>query len=62
MIEINENGYYKLKDIEKLGFGSVATIRRWIKEGKIKAGKVGKNYIIKGEELKSLIEKSTEKK
>ncbi len=42
---------YSLKDAAILLGVHVNTIRRWIKEGKIKAVKMGKNWKIPSEEM-----------
>jgi excisionase family DNA binding protein len=47
--------FYKIPDLVAAGLARVHTIRRWIKSGNLKASRVGRDYIITGEELQRLL-------
>jgi excisionase family DNA binding protein len=52
---------YTTKQVAGLLQVSVITIRRYIKSGKLKASKIGKNYRIKESDIESLLEKTRTK-
>lgn len=55
--EVKENTFYKLKDLNKeLGY-TIFTLRHWIKNGQLKASKIGRDYIISSETLKNFLGK-----
>lgn len=47
---------YTLQEVSRLLKVSERTLYRWIKDGKLKAVKVGRHWRIKEEDLKALIE------
>jgi excisionase family DNA binding protein len=56
MFEVNMNAFYKLSELcTGLGY-SLASLRTWIKQGKLKASKVGRDYIVSGPDLKDFLE------
>lgn len=59
MFEVNENTFYTVQDLSKgLGY-TIASMRNWIKNGNLKASKVGRNYLISGSELRTFLQNGT---
>jgi len=57
-MEIKPKVFYSLKEVEEgLGVVSIFTLREWIKKGKLKASKMGRAYIVLGQDLLDAIEK-----
>jgi len=55
---MNEGTYYTSQELAKKFKVTYLTVFRWIKSGKLKAFKVGKQYRVKQEDLESFIEQS----
>jgi len=47
--------FYTVEDLAESGIGSIITIRRWIKAGRLKASLVGRGYMIEGEDLRDFL-------
>lgn len=62
MPEINPNEVYTTKEAEKLLKVSNSTMKRLLKDGLLRANKVGKQYRILGHELLRLVSPSVDKK
>ncbi|MCX6799977.1 MAG: helix-turn-helix domain-containing protein [Candidatus Falkowbacteria bacterium] len=60
--EIKSNGVYTTGEVEKLLKISNSTVKRLLKNGILKANKVGKQYRILGLEIIKLISPEAEKK
>jgi len=59
MLEVNDNTFYTLPEInEGLGI-TIFTLRNWIKQGRLKAKKTGVRYFIQGKDLKALLQNDT---
>jgi len=59
MFEVNENTFYTVNDLSKgLGF-TINAMRGWIRNGRLKASKVGRNYVVSGKELKVFLTNGT---
>ena len=60
LIQVNrmENKFYTSHDIAKILKVAYMTVYRWIRAGKLKAYKIQKQYRIKENDLKNLIEKN----
>ena len=59
MLEVNEDTFYTLPEInEGLGI-TIFTLRNWIKTGRLKAKKTGVRYFIQGKNLKDLLRTGT---
>jgi len=59
MLEVNENTFYTLPEINQ-GLGiTIFTLRNWIKTGRLKAKKTGVRYFIQGKDLKILLRNGT---
>ncbi len=55
-LRIEPNTTYSLKEIEEgMGVVKVLTLRRWIAEGKLKAAKMGRSWVVLGDDLLSCI-------
>lgn len=54
---INKKDYFTVKEWADLSGVSRVTVFNWIKSGKIKAEKIGRNYIIYQKDLSSLTAK-----
>jgi excisionase family DNA binding protein len=52
MFEVNSNAFYTLMDLENGLNISIVSLREWIKQGKLKASKVGRKYIVSGQDLR----------
>jgi len=61
-VEINENEVYTSSDIQKLLKISQSTTMRLLKNGLIRAAKVGKQYRIMGKELLRIVSPQLEDK
>ena len=59
MLEVNEDTFYTLPEINH-GLGiTIFTLRNWIKNGRLKAKKTGVRYFIQGKDLKDLLRTGT---
>ena len=47
--------FYTLEDLAEAKIAGIHTIRRWIKDGKLKASLVGRQYIITGEDIRDFL-------
>ncbi len=61
-MEINENEIYTASDVQKILKLSESTTMRFLKQGLIKAAKVGKQYRVMGKELFRLVSPKLEDK
>lgn len=50
--------YYTIDEVAEMLKVVYMTVYRWIKQGKLKAFRVGKKYMIKQSDIEALIEKS----
>ncbi|WKZ30399.1 MAG: helix-turn-helix domain-containing protein [Candidatus Dojkabacteria bacterium] len=55
---MEEEKYYTIEEVAEMLKVVYMTIYRWIKQGKLKAFRVGKKYMIKKSDIEALIEKS----
>lgn len=55
---MNEETYYTTQEVAKRFKVTYLTVFRWIKSGKLKAFKVGKQYRVKQEDLETFLEHS----
>lgn len=53
---VKEQDYYTLKQIAEMWGMNLQTIRIYVKNGELKASKVGKQYIVSKEHLKEFVE------
>ncbi len=53
--------YYTSEHISKHFEVAPETVRRWIRQGKLKAKKIGKHYIVRHDDFKKFMEKGTTK-
>lgn len=60
--EIKPNGVYTTEEVEKLLKVSNSTVKRLLKNGILKANKVGKQYRVLGLEILKLISPKVEEK
>jgi len=60
MFEVNDSTFYTVKDLEKGLDITIPTLRKWIRGRRLKASKVGRNYMISGRELKAFLNIGTE--
>jgi excisionase family DNA binding protein len=51
MFEINENAFYTLPELKDYLKIAIPSIRAWIRKGKLRASKIGRNYIVSGRDL-----------
>ena len=59
MLEVNEDTFYTLQEINH-GLGiTTFTLRNWIKKGRLKAKKTGLRYFVQGKDLKDLLRTGT---
>jgi len=59
MLDVKDDTFYSLPEInEGLGI-TIFTLRNWIKKGRLKAKKVGVRYFIQGKDLKDLLRSGT---
>jgi len=62
MLEVTENTFYTLQEINH-GLGiTIFTLRNWIKKGRLKAKKTGLRYFVQGKDLKDLLGNGTRDK
>jgi len=55
-LHIDPNTAYTLKEIEEgLGIVKVLTLRRWIADGKLRAVKMGRAWVVMGDDLLNAI-------
>jgi len=59
MFEVKENAFYTVRDLNEGLKVNIYTLRNWIKSGQLKASKVGRNYMINGDNLKEFLNKGT---
>ena len=52
MFEVNDNAFYTLEDLNTRLKISIFSLRNWIKQGKLKASKVGRCYMVSGSDLR----------
>ena len=51
-LHIEPNTVYSLKEIERgMGVIKVITLRRWIADGGLKAAKMGRSWVVLGQDL-----------
>jgi excisionase family DNA binding protein len=56
MFEVNPNAFYTLADLS-VGLNiTLASLRSWIRQDKLKASKVGRTYMVSGQDLKYFLE------
>jgi len=53
---MNNKGYYTTEEIAKMLSIHVATVRRWIREGKLPAILLGKSYRVTKQDLRQFLE------
>jgi putative molybdopterin biosynthesis protein len=53
---MNNDKFYSIEELAKILKVSYLTVYRWVKLGKLKTNKAGKQYRIKKEEIESFIE------
>lgn len=56
MVEIAGKKYYKTVEIAKMLEVHVDTVRRWIREGKLKTKKIGRAYLVSENEILKFID------
>jgi predicted site-specific integrase-resolvase len=62
MLEVTENTFYTLQEINH-GLGiTIFTLRNWIKKGRLKAKKTGLRYFVQGKDLKDLLRTGTQER
>jgi len=54
----NKEKYYTIDEVAEMLKVVYMTVYRWIRNGKLKAFRVGKKYMIKKSDIEALIEKS----
>lgn len=59
MVNLTTTKYYTLKEIADLLQMHINSIRLYVKEGKMKAFKVGKGYLVAEEDLRAFIERKS---
>lgn len=59
--EIDQEKYYRLKELGKLTGFSQFSLMRWCRENKLEYSRPGKDYIIKGEWFTKFIDKYKKK-
>jgi len=55
---MEDEKYYTIEEVAEMLKVVYMTVYRWIKQGKLKAFRVGKKYMIKKSDIEALIEKS----
>lgn len=55
---MEDERYYTIDEVADMLKVVYMTVYRWIKQGKLKAFRVGKKYMIKKSDIENLIEKS----
>jgi hypothetical protein len=56
MFEVNANAFYTLRDLEQGLHISIVSLREWIKQGRLKASKVGRTYMVNGQDLRVFLQ------
>jgi excisionase family DNA binding protein len=51
MFEVNENAFYTVSELSTGLSIALSGVRSWIRQGKLKATKVGRNYMILGKDI-----------
>jgi excisionase family DNA binding protein len=51
VFEVNENAFYTVPELSAGLNIAISGIRSWIRQGKLKATKVGRNYMIFGKDV-----------
>jgi predicted site-specific integrase-resolvase len=59
MLEVNEDTFYTLPEINEGLNITIFSLRHWIKTGRLKAKKTGVRYFIQGKDLKDLLRTGT---
>jgi predicted site-specific integrase-resolvase len=59
MLEVNEDTFYTLPEINEGLNITIFSLRNWIKTGRLKAKKTGVRYFIQGKDLKDLLRTGT---
>ena len=59
MLEVNEDTFYTLPEINKGLNITIFSLRNWIKTGRLKAKKTGVRYFIQGKDLKDFLRSGT---
>lgn len=57
--QIEAGVFYTIVELEKAGIASRFTLRKWIKNGRLKASLVGRKYLISGEDIRDFLLKGT---
>lgn len=55
-IQFNDKELYSVKELEKILPITPLTVRAYIREGKIKGSKIGKNWYVRKEDLEAFLE------
>lgn len=55
MIEIKNNTYYSIKDLEPLA--KKMTVLKWINSGRLQAQKVGRRWVMSGKDIRTFLSK-----
>jgi len=55
---MEDEKYYTIEEVAEMLKVVYMTVYRWIKQGKLKAFRVGKKYMIKKSDIEALVEKS----
>lgn len=53
--QIEAGVFYTIVELEKAGIASRFTLRKWIKNGRLKASLVGRKYLISGEDIRDFL-------
>jgi hypothetical protein len=51
MFKVDEEAFYPLSELSAGLHITIAGLRSWIRKGKLKASKVGRNYMVHGKDL-----------
>ncbi len=52
MIKIDDGAFYTVKDIADLTGKNLRTVREWIRSGKLRGKRVGRQWIVSGKDLR----------
>jgi len=55
---MEEEKYYTIEEVAEMLKVVYMTVYRWVRQGKLKAFRVGKKYMIKKSDIEALIEQS----
>lgn len=55
-IQFNDKELYSVKELEKILPITPLTVRAYIRKGKIKGSKIGKNWYVRKEDLEAFLE------